>query len=177
METMALSLVQHIKARTRSVQIDKSTAFDVAGLCPLESGSPGTRANHRLSSLSVGDENFDPMTPKAALVPPSALRRYRSMLEVEDPPKLSPWKPMSFDELYAGPIQGTDDDDADVHSPEPPIPQAKAKRMTACCSTESTSQATLGLSLLPLALPSALCTAMPCLTYMLICFLFSFSCP
>jgi hypothetical protein len=65
------------------------------------------------------------------------------MLEVEDPPKLKPWKPMSFDELYAGPIQGADDDHTDVHSPEPLKPQAKSKHMAACRNTESTSQATL----------------------------------
>lgn len=26
------------------------------------------------------------------------------MLEVDEPPKLGPWDPMSFDELYSGPI-------------------------------------------------------------------------
>jgi hypothetical protein len=29
------------------------------------------------------------------------------MLEVEEPPKLGPWKPMSFEELYAAPIKET----------------------------------------------------------------------
>lgn len=32
------------------------------------------------------------------------MRRYKSMLEVDEPPKLRPWNPMSFDELYSAPM-------------------------------------------------------------------------
>lgn len=49
-------------------------------------------------NLSPGDEDRDPQSP-------ATVRHNRSMLDVDDPPKLSPWKPMSFDELYSGPIQ------------------------------------------------------------------------
>ncbi|KAH8172740.1 septin domain-containing protein [Sarocladium implicatum] len=99
---MTLGLVNHIKARTRSVQIDKTTAFE-AGMSPVEARSQ-SRASHRLSGLSIGDENRDPMASKSP-VPPTVVRRYRSMLDIEEPPKLSPWKPMSFEELYSEPMQ------------------------------------------------------------------------
>ncbi|EQK99239.1 cell division control protein 3 [Ophiocordyceps sinensis CO18] len=59
----------------------------------------------RTSSLPVGQDNASlpsPASSAATLAP--VTRHYRSMLEVEDPPKLGPWKPMSFDELYSGPI-------------------------------------------------------------------------
>lgn len=84
---MTLGLVHHIKARTRSVQIDKSTAFE-AGVSLVDARSQ-SRASHRLSGFSNGDENCDPLAPTSP-VPPAVIRRYRSMLEVEDPPKLSP---------------------------------------------------------------------------------------
>jgi hypothetical protein len=38
---------------------------------------------------------------------PATIRRYRSMLEVEEPPKLGPLNPVSFEELYATPLQSS----------------------------------------------------------------------
>lgn len=154
---MAFGLVQHIKARTRSVQIDKNAAFDVAGLCPVGPGSQPSRASHRLSSLSIGDENRDPLTPTGA-VAPATIRRYRSMLEVEDPPKLSPWKPMSFEELYSGPMQDPVADE-NTHGPEikkKTEPRKQLQQIANGQTQESTSQATLSL-VLSASLPPPLC--------------------
>lgn len=143
---MALSLVQHIKARTRSVQIDNHTSFDVAGLGLVDSASPNSRTSHRLSSLSMADENREPLTSTTAALPPATLRRYRSMLEVEDPPKLSPWKPMSFDELYAEPLQSAMDDDNSLEAAAQQKPQDRMDPpdIAMCRIQDSTSQATPG---------------------------------
>lgn len=102
---MTLGLYQHIKTRTRSAQLDKSMFFDNGNIRAPENQRPGSPTSHRLSSLSTRAEKetcFDgrPASP----IPAATVRRFKSMLEVEDPPKLSPWKPMSFEELYTGPI-------------------------------------------------------------------------
>lgn len=59
----------------------------------------------RTSSLPMTQGN----TSQASLAPPSGtsvqstVRHYRSMLDVDEPPRIGPWNPMSFDQLYTGP--------------------------------------------------------------------------
>ncbi|KIL93585.1 hypothetical protein FAVG1_03567 [Fusarium avenaceum] len=96
---MALDLMQHVRARTRSVHFDRGLLFMASS--PLADSSPKTsRDSKRTISLPLGPDNemlSPPSSPR-----PSTVRHYRSMLDVEaqDPPTLSPMQPMSFDELY-----------------------------------------------------------------------------
>jgi septin 7 len=94
---MTFDLVQHVKARTRSVHFDRSLLF--MATTPLAESSPkASRDSKRTISfpLSQDDKIPSPSSPR-----PSTVRHYRSMLDVDqDPPTLSPMKSMSFDELY-----------------------------------------------------------------------------
>lgn len=100
---MTFDLVHQVKSRARSLQLDKSTLSPA--MVALEQVASQAQATKRLSSLSTGQAataNF----PVPAFVP-ATIRRYRSMLEVEEPPKLGPWNPMSFEELYSTPLQSS----------------------------------------------------------------------
>jgi septin 7 len=109
---MTFDLVYHVRARARSLQLDK-TALTPA-MVALEQVAAQASATKRLSSLPDGQ------TPSVQFsVPsfvPAAIRRYRSMLEVEEPPKLGPWNPMSFEELYSGPVESAAVSDGDILS-------------------------------------------------------------
>ncbi|KAF4420536.1 putative cell division control protein CDC3, partial [Fusarium austroafricanum] len=94
---MTFDLVQHVKARTRSVHFDRGLIFmATAGL--TESSPKTSRDSKRVVSLPLSQEDEISSTPSSPR--PSTVRHYRSMLDVENPPILSPMKPMSFDELY-----------------------------------------------------------------------------
>ncbi|KAM0195244.1 hypothetical protein ACHAPA_000889 [Fusarium lateritium] len=96
---MALDLMQHVRARTRSVHFDKGLLFMASS--PLAESSPKTsRDSKRTTSLPLGPD--DEMLSPPSSPRPSTVRHYRSMLDVDarDPPTLSPMKPLSFDELY-----------------------------------------------------------------------------
>ncbi|KAH7238745.1 Septin-domain-containing protein [Fusarium tricinctum] len=96
---MALDLMQHVRARTRSVHFDRGLLFMASS--PLAESSPKTsRDSKRTISLPLGPD--DEMSSPPSSPRPSTVRHYRSMLDVDtqDPPTLSPMKPMSFDELY-----------------------------------------------------------------------------
>ena len=79
------------KARTRSVQLEKG--IDVASGSSVKAESirdlsmPPVPAA-RSSSLPSGKENN------------GSIRHYRSMLDVEGPPKLGPVKTFTYNELY-----------------------------------------------------------------------------
>ncbi|KAF5678833.1 hypothetical protein FHETE_1074 [Fusarium heterosporum] len=100
---MAIDLMQHVRARTRSVHFDKGILFmtssSVGGSSPKIS-----RDSKRTISLPLGPN--DEMSSQPASPRPSTVRQYRSMLEVDiqDPPTLSPMNPMSYDELYVDSI-------------------------------------------------------------------------
>ena len=116
------SMVHQVKARTRSIHLDRAS-FNLSGSStPKESTTGPTTSppqpTRRTSSLPLGQENRDPSASPPQL--PENIRHYRSMLDIEEPPKLSPWKPMSFDELYASPIQ-------DVAKPEQPDQVSRSK--------------------------------------------------
>lgn len=96
---MALDLMQHVRARTRSVHFDRGLLFMASS--PLAGSSPKTsRDSKRTISLPLGPD--DEMLSPPSSPRPSTVRHYRSMLDVDaqDPPTLSPMQPMSFDELY-----------------------------------------------------------------------------
>ncbi len=81
-----------IKGRTRSVQLEKNIDYTAAEPAKAESvqeclSSPPVPAA-RSSSLPAGKENI------------GSVRQYRSMLDVEGPPKLGPVKTFTYDELY-----------------------------------------------------------------------------
>lgn len=102
---MTFDLIQHVKARTRSVHFDKGT-FSLTTASPVESSAKTSNDSRRASSLPVGHEN-QPPSPDSSDV---TVQQYRSMLDVEaeEPPTLSPMNPMSFDELYVDPTQSAD---------------------------------------------------------------------
>ena len=100
---MTFDLVHQVKARTRSIHLDKGVLSLAAMVTPAEPVTTRRKATRRTSSLPLGQENVNPC--EGELQSPATIRHYRSMLDVEDPPKLSPWKPMCFDELYSSPIQ------------------------------------------------------------------------
>ncbi|KAM0257539.1 hypothetical protein ACHAQJ_004353 [Trichoderma viride] len=107
---MTFDLVHQVKSRARSLQLDKSTLSPA--MVALEQVASQAQATKRMSSLSNG-QTVAVHFPVPAFVP-ATIRRYRSMLEVEEPPKLGPWSPMSFEELYSSPLQssvGSDDYD------------------------------------------------------------------
>ncbi|KAI8713164.1 hypothetical protein NCS52_01260000 [Fusarium sp. LHS14.1] len=102
---MTFDLIQHVKARTRSVHFDKGT-FSLTSAPPAESSAKTSNDSKRASSLPVGQENQPPSPDRSR----ATAQQYRSMLEAEaeEPPKLSPMNPMSFDELYVDPTQSPD---------------------------------------------------------------------
>ncbi|KAL7933761.1 septin [Trichoderma chlorosporum] len=104
---MTFDLVHHVKSRARSLQLDK-TALTPA-MVALEQVAAQAQATRRMSCLPNGQNAIVQFSVPAYV--PAAIRRYRSMLEVDEPPNLGPWSPMSYDELYTSPIQsalGTD---------------------------------------------------------------------
>ncbi|KAK1253126.1 hypothetical protein MKX08_004313 [Trichoderma sp. CBMAI-0020] len=108
---MTFDLVHQVKSRARSLQLDKSAL--PPAMVALEQVASQAQSTKRLSSLSTNGQTAAASIPVPAFVP-ATIRRYRSMLEVEEPPKLGPWNPMSFDELYTTPLQpsmGSDDYD------------------------------------------------------------------
>ncbi|TDZ47021.1 Cell division control protein 3 [Colletotrichum trifolii] len=92
---MAFSLVQHVKERARSIHLDKMTAHD-------DSKRPTTLLVKPIHSQSKSKEN---VRHAAALSSSSigTVRHYRSMLDVDDAPKIGPSKPISYDDLYQDP--------------------------------------------------------------------------
>ncbi|KAK7422254.1 Cell division control protein 3 [Neonectria punicea] len=104
---MAFGLMEHVRARTRSVALDKA-AVTTAVTNPATESATIDQDARRHSSVPLGRQNRG-RSPSPS--PPATIRHYRSMLDVEEAPKLSPWKPLSFDELYSGPIR-------DVAKPE-----------------------------------------------------------
>ncbi|KAI7768080.1 hypothetical protein LZL87_011056 [Fusarium oxysporum] len=96
---MTFDLVQHVKARTRSVHFDRNLIF--MATTPLAGSSPkASRDSKRTISFPLSQDDKTPSSPSSPR--PSTVRHYRSMLDVDiqDPPTLSPMKPVSFDELY-----------------------------------------------------------------------------
>jgi septin 7 len=84
----------HAKGRTRSVQLERG--LNLVAHCPPKAesmkdamGTPPV-PSARSSSLPTGKENS------------GSIRHYRSMLDVEDPPKLGPVMTFTYDELYVG---------------------------------------------------------------------------
>lgn len=98
---MTFDLVHQVKSRARSLQLDKSVL--TPAMLALEQVASQAQATKRVSSLSTGSGTAAQFTVPAFV--PATIRRYRSMLEVDEPPKLGPWSPMSFDELYSSPLE------------------------------------------------------------------------
>ncbi|KAK2040824.1 septin [Colletotrichum somersetense] len=106
---MAIKLVEHVRARTRSVQLDKSTAND---------------ASRRYSSLPATVDVLMGKT-KANVKPASevssgsttTVRRYKSLLDVDDAPKIGPNKPISYEDFYQNTHRNAPP--AKRHRPEP----------------------------------------------------------
>ncbi|ATY60982.1 cell division control protein 3 [Cordyceps militaris CM01] len=98
---MPFDFVQQVRHRTRSVQLDQKSL----SAAKIDLGSPAIQQPEakRFSSLSVPSKcpSSNPATPS-----PNAAQPYRSMLDVDEPPKL-PWNSMALDDLYTGSMDST----------------------------------------------------------------------
>ncbi|PHH75348.1 hypothetical protein CDD80_2445 [Ophiocordyceps camponoti-rufipedis] len=74
------------------------------GLGNCQSVAPHLPLSERTSSLPGGRESFSQrsLTASSAASFGDSTRHYRSMLDVEDPPKLEPLNPISYNDLFAG---------------------------------------------------------------------------
>ena len=111
------TFAQHIRDRARSVQLDQPVSRAVASA--VNSAESTASANKlelttRVSSLNGHElpENAPPLRspvigspPSVPFSGPAAIRHYRSMLDVEEPPRIGPVRPLSYDGLYDNPIQ------------------------------------------------------------------------
>ncbi|GKT93352.1 cell division control protein 3 [Colletotrichum tofieldiae] len=117
---MAIKLVEHVKARTRSIQLDKSTTHDASR---RYSSLPATvdivmgkaKANTRSASEASSDSTV-------------TVRHYKSLLDVDDAPKIGPNKPISYEDLYQNtqhntPVKRSRPEPA--QEPQDPNPTAK----------------------------------------------------
>ncbi|KAK3353029.1 Septin-domain-containing protein [Lasiosphaeria hispida] len=92
------TMVHHAtKARTKSVQFEKSLiSLDTAdGASSREGASSPPVPGTRTSSLPMGENKENTST----------IRHYRSLLDIEDVPKLPVAKPLSYEELYPKPTE------------------------------------------------------------------------
>lgn len=90
------TMVHHAtKARTKSVQFDKSVISlgTDDGVSSVDGSSTAPVPGTRTSSLPSGENKENVNT----------IRHYRSLLDVDDAPKLPITKPMSYEELYPKP--------------------------------------------------------------------------
>lgn len=92
---MATELAKQAKTRTRN-------APEEAVLDQSSAAAEPTIASKRTSSIMATQDMTIIPSASSSAAPSitSTVRHYRSMLDVEDPPKLNPLNPMSFDELY-----------------------------------------------------------------------------
>jgi len=90
---MHFDIGQHGKTRSRSVHLHKAVDTSIVEepdkAASLKDGysSPPVPST-RSSSLPTGKENS------------GSIRHYRSMLDVEGPPKLGPLKPLTYEEIH-----------------------------------------------------------------------------
>ncbi|OAA80880.1 cell division control protein 3 [Akanthomyces lecanii RCEF 1005] len=100
---MPFTLVHQAKYRTRSVQLDQASL----AAAKIDLGSPRTQQpqSKRIASLPAASQRLSSSPPVAPL--PNAALPYRSMLDVDDPPKLGTCTAMSSEELNPGPMQPT----------------------------------------------------------------------
>ncbi|KAK4231380.1 Septin-domain-containing protein [Podospora fimiseda] len=86
------------KGRTKSVQFEKSMlSLDTNdGASSRDGASSPPIPGVRTSSLPMGAESKENINI-------TAIRHYKSMLDIEEPPRLPIAKPMSYDELYPKP--------------------------------------------------------------------------
>ncbi|WDK17023.1 septin [Colletotrichum graminicola] len=148
---MAIKLVEHVKARTRSVQLDKSAAPDTSRRysslpATVDIFKGKTKANAKLASEVSSDST-------------ATVRRYKSLLDVEDAPKIGPNKPISYEDLYQNthhktppakrPCPEPNQEPRDPQDPQDPSQTAKVDKAL------STSVSPCQELLLPLCLATA----------------------
>ncbi|KAF7534363.1 hypothetical protein G7Z17_g13380 [Cylindrodendrum hubeiense] len=139
---MAFDLLDHVRARSRSIALDRSAAANPNLGSATDDSTAQTRDARRHSSVPLGQTN---MSTACSASPPATIRHYRSMLEVEEPPKLSPWKPLSFDELYSDPVRevsNLEQGQSNLKAREGPSEerQKSSKRQTTDFSTSTGSE-------------------------------------
>ncbi|KFA69739.1 hypothetical protein S40285_09095 [Stachybotrys chlorohalonatus IBT 40285] len=93
---MVFELGHYTRTRHRSVQLERASVMTALMTSSGQHTVAPSEPNKRTSSLPLDQENQKPRPLS------SHLRHHRSMLdvEIEEPPTLGPWKPMSFHELY-----------------------------------------------------------------------------
>lgn len=111
---MAFDLLDHVRARSRSLAVDRTAVARAILTSPTDSSTQNSDTR-RHSGIPLGQMNRS-ASPVAS--PPATVRHHRSMLDVEEPPKLGPWKPLSFEELYANPIDDAANPEHNHSNPE-----------------------------------------------------------
>lgn len=109
--TMPFDFVQQVRSRNRSVQLDQ-TALAAAGVDTGSSQPP--QATKRITSLPASSQRLGSSPPPASA--PNTVPQYRSMLDVDEPPKLGPWTSLPFDALFSGSMDSSKFDSASVSS-------------------------------------------------------------
>lgn len=97
---MTFDFVQQVKARTKSIHLDKTPVSASAPEAEMDKTTSPQDTSKRTCSLPPAKDGAPSTLPTGQ----APMRRFRSMLEVDEPPKLGPWNPMSFDELYSAPL-------------------------------------------------------------------------
>ncbi|KAG9256464.1 cell division control protein 3 [Emericellopsis atlantica] len=109
------NLVNHVKARTRSIQFDRGMFSLDSALSPPRSQP---RSNTRTSSEPAPQGIMRPATP--CRLPPNTVRGYKSMLDVENASNIKATDSVSMDELHPSAAQrrkeNTSDSSADTGS-------------------------------------------------------------
>ncbi|KAH7160252.1 Septin-domain-containing protein [Dactylonectria estremocensis] len=99
---MTFDLLEHVRARSRSLALDRTTIDNTISSFTAASSTTKDPDARRHSSVPLRkiDVPLRPGTSSGNMPP------YRSMLVVEEPPRLGPWSPLSYHELYSSTIRG-----------------------------------------------------------------------
>lgn len=95
---MAFDLVHQVKSRTRSVLLEKGQP--ASGASSSDSAPASKRSSSVMASVARDAASVASSTSSAAPSATGTTLHYRSMLDVDEPPSLTPLNPMSYDELY-----------------------------------------------------------------------------
>lgn len=131
--TMPFTLVHKAKHRTQSVQLNQASL----AAAKIDLGSPRTQQPQakRIASLPAASQRSSSSPPVAPLS--NASPPYRSMIDMDDPPKLEPCTTMSSEELNSGSTESTkfdsDGGNSDITEVASPIFTLKHQGSTITC--------------------------------------------
>ncbi|KAL0930430.1 septin [Colletotrichum truncatum] len=116
---MAMNLVQQVKARARSIQLDKAITPEAS----KRSSSLPTKAQ---DDQAKRKENIR-HAPESSSSSAGTVRHYKSMLDVDDAPKIGPSHPISYDDLYHSHLKDPPKNKQPISIPARPLEPANGK--------------------------------------------------